>query len=102
MFTFIFFCYQFNFKFGPKKAEKSNRYPRIKVDFSLAVRDLLLTPCTRPIEWKYHSAMEEIAYRQTLSNLKHFKTSYILSRLFVCLFCCCCPAWVRLVGSGTT
>ena len=52
-------------------AAKSERYPRIRVNFSLGVSEAgsgsaataaqLLTPCTPPIEWKYHSAMEEIA-----------------------------------------
>lgn len=45
------------------QADASRRYPRIQVDFSLCLEEdsSLLTPCSRTIEWKYHSAMEEIA-----------------------------------------
>ena len=42
-------------------AEKSTRFPRINVDFSLCVEDNLMTPCSSPIPWKYHDPMEEIA-----------------------------------------
>ncbi|CAF0844428.1 unnamed protein product [Brachionus calyciflorus] len=42
-------------------ADKSQPYPRIIIDFSLAINEQLLVPCSQPIQWKYHSAMEEIA-----------------------------------------
>ncbi len=42
-------------------ADRASSFPRIKIDFSLSVSDILLTPCTQPIEWKYHTPMEEIA-----------------------------------------
>ena len=42
-------------------ADKASSFPRIRIEFSLSVDDNLLTPCTKRIEWKYHTPMEEIA-----------------------------------------
>ncbi len=43
------------------QGEKSARYPRVKVNFSLLVDDPFMVRSTKPIEWQYHTAMEEIA-----------------------------------------
>ena len=48
------------------KSDKSVRYPRIKVNFSLLVDDPLIMHCSKTIQWKYHDAMEEIAYEYKL------------------------------------
>ena len=42
-------------------ADKASSFPRIRIEFSLSADDNLLTPCTKRIEWKYHTPMEEIA-----------------------------------------
>ena len=54
------------------KADRSVRYPRIDVDYALSMDEVteLLVPCTKKIAWKYHDAMEEIAY--VLAEKKSF------------------------------
>lgn len=42
------------------QASKVNPYPRVKVDFALSCHEDLLEPLSEPVEWKYHSAGEEI------------------------------------------
>lgn len=37
-------------------------YPRVKVDFALSCHEDLLEPLSEPVEWKYHSAGEEIRW----------------------------------------
>jgi NAD+ synthase (glutamine-hydrolysing) len=44
------------------QASQSTAFPRVRLDFCLTNMDnSLLLKCTVPIEWKFHSAMEEIA-----------------------------------------
>lgn len=44
------------------QASKVNPYPRVKVDFALSCHEDLLEPLSEPVEWKYHSAGEEIRW----------------------------------------
>ena len=54
------------------QSEKSVRYPRIKVDFSLSVNEEYSIPCTQPIPWEYHTAMEEISYKLYIIKYRKF------------------------------
>ncbi len=42
------------------QAAETKPYPRVKINFSLSNPGLNIR-CSVPIEWKFHSAMEEIA-----------------------------------------
>ncbi|XP_016072583.1 PREDICTED: glutamine-dependent NAD(+) synthetase [Miniopterus natalensis] len=42
-------------------ASRVSPYPRVKVDFALSCHEDLLEPLSEPVEWKYHSAGEEIS-----------------------------------------
>ncbi|XP_034869399.1 glutamine-dependent NAD(+) synthetase isoform X6 [Mirounga leonina] len=42
-------------------ASKVSPYPRVKVDFALSCHEDLLAPPSEPVEWKYHSPVEEIS-----------------------------------------
>lgn len=44
------------------QASRVSPYPRVKVDFALSCREDLLEPLSEPVEWKYHSAAEEIRW----------------------------------------
>ncbi|KAM5317233.1 glutamine-dependent NAD(+) synthetase [Glossophaga mutica] len=42
-------------------ASRVSPYPRVKVDFALSCHEDLLEPLSEPVEWKYHSVVEEIS-----------------------------------------
>ncbi|XP_066108397.1 glutamine-dependent NAD(+) synthetase isoform X2 [Saccopteryx bilineata] len=42
-------------------ASRVSPYPRVKVDFALSCHEDMLEPLSEPVEWKYHSAGEEIS-----------------------------------------
>lgn len=44
------------------QASRASPYPRVKVDFALSHHEDLLEPLSEPVEWKYHSASEEIRW----------------------------------------
>ncbi|XP_034869398.1 glutamine-dependent NAD(+) synthetase isoform X5 [Mirounga leonina] len=44
-----------------QQASKVSPYPRVKVDFALSCHEDLLAPPSEPVEWKYHSPVEEIS-----------------------------------------
>ncbi|KAF3822364.1 hypothetical protein GH733_007738, partial [Mirounga leonina] len=51
------------------QASKVSPYPRVKVDFALSCHEDLLAPPSEPVEWKYHSPVEEIRPGQQLPGL---------------------------------